>query len=275
VSEAELAVEQFRQSLKGIGVTKPHSFGEEQWLKLLGPADQLAELVLHHKLRGSVAGKRKLRLFCTEGCRLVWDRLDTDAQRMVEAAERYVAGVARKADLAAVHANAESLARAASEAARPFDNDGVRDTPAGIAAFQLREMRELVQYTTAPAALDRYQVTHVVTNLTRLLSTVKALNPWSAYGPALEAAGDRVKLLIRCLFGNPFRPVAFDATWKTSAVVGLAETIFADRAFGCMPILADALQDAGCNDDSILDHCRRDGPHVRGCWVVDMFLGKP
>ena len=47
------------------------------------------------------------------------------------------------------------------------------------------------------------------------------------------------------------------------------------RDFGAMPILADALQDAGCEDAAILDHCRdANGVHVRGCWVVDLVLGK-
>jgi hypothetical protein len=79
---------------------------------------------------------------------------------------------------------------------------------------------------------------------------------------------------IRCLFGNPFRPVAIDPGWRTSTVVALAEGVCADRAFDRLPILADALQDAGCEHPDILAHCRSDGPHVRGCWVVDLLLGK-
>jgi len=78
----------------------------------------------------------------------------------------------------------------------------------------------------------------------------------------------------RDIFGNPFRPVAFDARWRTADVLGLARGIYEDRAFDRMPLLADALMDAGCDSDDLLTHCRGDGPHVRGCWVVDLVLGK-
>jgi hypothetical protein len=80
--------------------------------------------------------------------------------------------------------------------------------------------------------------------------------------------------LVRCVFGNPFRPATADPSWLTSTVVSLAEGIYADRAFDRLPIPADALQDAGCANDDVLDHCRGPGPHVRGCWVVDLVLGK-
>jgi hypothetical protein len=62
--------------------------------------------------------------------------------------------------------------------------------------------------------------------------------------------------------------------WLTSAVVSLAAGIYTDRAFDRLPILADALEDAGCDRAEVLDHCRGTGPHARGCWVVDLLLGK-
>jgi hypothetical protein len=80
--------------------------------------------------------------------------------------------------------------------------------------------------------------------------------------------------LIHDLFANPFRPIALDPRWRTSDAVGLARAIYDDRAFDRLPILADALIDAGCDDEQVLAHCRSDGPHVRGCWVVDLVLGK-
>jgi hypothetical protein len=80
--------------------------------------------------------------------------------------------------------------------------------------------------------------------------------------------------LNRDSFGNPFRPVAFDPNWRTSNVVSLARSMNESRDFSAMPILSDALQDAGCDHADILDHCRGSGPHVRGCWVVDLVLGK-
>jgi hypothetical protein len=80
--------------------------------------------------------------------------------------------------------------------------------------------------------------------------------------------------LIRDIFGNPFRPVAFDPRWRTADVTTLARGIYEDRAFERLPLLADALMDAGCDSEDVLTHCRSDGPHVRGCWVVDLVLGK-
>jgi hypothetical protein len=80
--------------------------------------------------------------------------------------------------------------------------------------------------------------------------------------------------LLRDIIGNPFRPVAFSPEWRTDTALSLAGQMYDSRDFGAMPILADALQDAGCEDEDILNHCRGNGPHVRGCWVVDLVLGK-
>jgi hypothetical protein len=80
--------------------------------------------------------------------------------------------------------------------------------------------------------------------------------------------------IIRDIFGNPFRPVTLDPSWITSTVTALARGMYESRDFSPMPILSDALQDAGCDCDDILAHCRGTGPHVRGCWVVDAVLNK-
>ena len=81
--------------------------------------------------------------------------------------------------------------------------------------------------------------------------------------------------VIRDIVGNPFRPITCDPSWRTSDVMLLAQGIYDDRAFDRMPILADALQDTGCDNDDILNHCRDTSLiHVRGCWVVDLVLGK-
>jgi hypothetical protein len=76
------------------------------------------------------------------------------------------------------------------------------------------------------------------------------------------------------ILGNPFRPVTFSPEWRTDTVVSLARQMYEPRDFSAMPILADALQDTGCDSEDILTHCRGPGPHVRGCWVVDLVLGK-
>jgi hypothetical protein len=81
--------------------------------------------------------------------------------------------------------------------------------------------------------------------------------------------------LLRDILGSPFRPVAFAPAWRTDTAVALAKQMYESRDFGAMLILADALQDAGCDNEDILAHCRdTSAPHVRGCWVVDLVLGK-
>src|SRR4029079_1475740 len=81
--------------------------------------------------------------------------------------------------------------------------------------------------------------------------------------------------LSRDIFGNPFLLVSFDPAWRTGTAVALASQMYESRDFGAMPILADALQDAGCDCADILSHYRDPhATHVRGCWVVDLVLGK-
>ena len=80
--------------------------------------------------------------------------------------------------------------------------------------------------------------------------------------------------LLHDIFGNPFRSIAAALFWLTPNVVNLAQAIYQNRAFDRLPVLADALEEAGCTNADILAHCRQPGPHVRGCWVVDLVLGK-
>jgi hypothetical protein len=91
---------------------------------------------------------------------------------------------------------------------------------------------------------------------------------------SVDDAERSIPHLLRDLFGNPFRPVAFVTRLCTSDVMSLARAIYDDNAFERLPILADALMDAGCEDEQVIGHCRGPGPHVRGCWVVDLVLGK-
>jgi hypothetical protein len=105
----------------------------------------------------------------------------------------------------------------------------------------------------------------------------------AGYGAAwaeVEAVPDYLRAkcdLVREVFGNPFRPVPVERSWlswREGTVVKLAEAIYDEWAFERLPILADALEDAGCDNADILAHCRQPGEHVRGCWVVDLLLGK-
>jgi hypothetical protein len=80
--------------------------------------------------------------------------------------------------------------------------------------------------------------------------------------------------LLRCIAGDPFRPPVDASAWRSATVVAIARGIDAERAFDRLPILADAMQDARCEDAEALDHCRGPGPHARGCWVVEWALGR-
>jgi hypothetical protein len=180
------------------------------------------------------AGERKLRLFACACCRA------------------YPAVLADPDFLAAV----ETAERAADGAAAPGEL-GAREYVVTELIFDTRyaKSRPLPHGAAQPlvAATARDPVPHWQLRPTR----AKAL------------AG-----LARCVFGNPFRGVAADYSWLTSTVTALARGIYEERAFDRLPILADALQDAGCDSADILGHCRGGGPHVRGCWVVDLLLGK-
>jgi hypothetical protein len=110
---------------------------------------------------------------------------------------------------------------------------------------------------------------------------------YSAVAPGLSALGRarytvffrerQARHLLRDIAGNPFRPVAFDPVWLAAndrMSLRLAQRIEAERAFDQLPILGDALEEAGCSESAILDHCRCPGPHVPGCWVVDGILDR-
>jgi hypothetical protein len=93
--------------------------------------------------------------------------------------------------------------------------------------------------------------------------------------PAFEPAAVASQMeIIHDIFGNPFHPATLDPAWRTPSVVNLADAIYDNRAFDCMPLLAGALEEAGYRDAEVLEHCRGPRPHVRGCWVVDLILGK-
>jgi hypothetical protein len=104
----------------------------------------------------------------------------------------------------------------------------------------------------------------------------------SAHNTRCAVRGPRVRStqanLLRCIFANPFRPLSSAdpawLSWNNGTVVRIAQGIYEDRDFDRLPILADALEDAGCTAPDILEHCRAPGEHARGCWLVDLLLGK-
>jgi hypothetical protein len=199
--------------------------------------DDIAKLLKRSRAR---PGGRKLRLLVCAWCNRRWNALDEGYQKALEVAERFAEGQASCAEL--------DLARQAARATRRMY---------GVPCAYARG----IQYTDAVSA-----AAHL------------ACFSYERRDPEiLEARAEERRLqivLLRDIFGNPFRPVAFDPEWRTDTAVTLAHQMYESRDFGAMPILADALQDAGCEEADILDHCRGPGPHVRGCWVVDLVLGK-
>ena len=180
------------------------------------------------------ASERKLRLAGCAYCRGVWPLLGKASRRVVVLGEEL--------------------------ADRPVDEERV------MPSCGRRFNRDNVFYTSGVNDTSRHDIAYRVAINDGWYTVQWTMGNWANYRVA--------NTFIRDIFGNPFRPVAFDPAWLTSTAVALAEGIYADRAFDRLPILADALQDAGCDDADILDHCRGDGPHVRGCWVVDLVLGE-
>lgn len=214
---------------------------EARWLACADPRPMLD----HIQPRTT---ERKLRLFLAACARLVWDSMPVpEAREAVEVAERWADGLAADAERQRV-----------SERLYAIPGEHRRAT-GGNWATALRP-EEVSAYFCALVSVHR-------PSNSRLTS-----RPSWQRGATM---GDRLPVLLRDVFGPlPFRAVAVDPSWLTSMVVALAIGIYEERAFERLPILADALQDAGCDDPDILGHCRGPGPHTRGCWVVDLLLGK-
>jgi hypothetical protein len=88
-----------------------------------------------------------------------------------------------------------------------------------------------------------------------------------------KAADQQIRLL-REIAGNPYRTITIDPSWRTPTVVALAHAVYDTQAFQRLPVLADALEDAGCDNEEMLIHCRISGSHVRGCWLIDLLTGR-
>jgi hypothetical protein len=118
--------------------------------------------------------------------------------------------------------------------------------------------RETAEYARLAAASDR--------------GWAPGLGQQTAQG-VLKEGGVQATLL-RCVIGPlPFRPVQIEASWRTPAVVALANTVYEERRWAEMSVLADALEEAGCTNADVLEHCRSP-VHTRGCWLTDLLLGK-
>ena len=186
------------------------------------------------------ASERKLRLLCVGLCRHIWDLLDDAGCRIaVEVTEKFADKLATQEELERAYSNTTSATTAANKAACY-----TADSP-----FHFYYAGE-----TAVCVLDAVTI--------------------FAQRSSFDVENQFHIGLLLDLFGNRFRPITLDPTWLSPKVVSFAQGIYDARTFDRMPELADALEEAGCTDPDILAHCRGPGPHVRGCWLVDLLLGK-
>ena len=214
---------------------------EAEWLACTDAQPLLSFLV-------GTASARKLRLIACGCCRQIWDRLtDERSRRAVEVAERFADGLATSGDLlAASHAAYDAAMAAAS-------THGPNWAAAGAAADTSNpEIARRVLGDGGAVSFAAYKA-----KSGRRLRQCQVI--WDIMGPL------------------PFRPVAAEAAWLTwngGMVTKLARGIYEERAYDRLPVLADALEEAGCAEAELLGHLRSAGPHVRGCWALDLILGK-
>jgi hypothetical protein len=99
---------------------------------------------------------------------------------------------------------------------------------------------------------------------------------WQTSAPLREKKPIRKEQvgLVREVFGDPFRELKFDPAWRRGDVVAMAKAIASEGTFEDMPILADALEDVGCDEPAVLTHLRGGGRHVLGCWALDLVRGR-
>jgi hypothetical protein len=233
---------------------------EEEWLACEEP-QPLIEFAAPN------TGERKCRLLAAALCRHVISLVTSECgHRAVEVVEAYADGFATAVDLRTIREQVGDEYCAVPDPRALLTEPTLAFKTASIA---------LQATMFAASEFDDYL-------LSCFLCTEKAcVRRWM-----LRARPDEVRppytlmvsgqlSLLRDIFGNPFRPVAFAPEWRTSTAVAIARGMYESRDFSAMPILADALQDAGCDNDDVLNHCRDEkGVHVRGCWVVDLVLGK-
>ena len=237
---------------------------ETEWLACNDPKVMLSFLRCTRR-RGRPSG-RKLRLFVCACCRRISSLLtDERSRQAVAVAEMYVDGLASE----------ETLWAAEKEAA--------------VAYAALRALPDPAAYCAAAPAVEAvrakykpgYDCCVYAADVATMAPAVQATAAPKGYmyDAVVQSAERGVQAgLLRCICGNPFSPRSplprAVLVWNGEMVCRLAQVIYDERAFDRLPILADALEDAGCENADILNHCRHPGEHMRGCWVVDLLLGK-
>jgi hypothetical protein len=243
---------------------------ETEWLACGDPTAMLEFL-------RSKASDRKLRLFACACCRRSW-RLSERAATTLELAERHADGLVT---MEAVEANLELLA------GEPDSHEGARGWSMEMSGLVCGRAYDGAWFSGMAAAFadgDAFGHKVVWPECSKYLRCLFG-NPFPRLHPQRKRWLTAALRFVGLIAGNSRRretsqpdatlaTFAVDPSWLTSTVRSLASQMYESRDFGVMPILADALQDAGCDSAEVLDHCRGPGPHVRGCWVVDLVLGK-
>jgi hypothetical protein len=240
---------------------------EAEWLAGADITEMVSYLKEELRAHRFKKGQRRLRLFTCACCRLVWGLMtDERARQAVLLGERYADGQVSKEEMTAAH-------KAQAKAFSPLLNISHQCSPSFCAADCAHIATVSLLYPSGDGGA------HFGTQYARFASEFSSrsslYSPPEA-GPSTESARLQADLL-RDVFGNPFRPPALDPAWlrrDQGTVVKVARAIYEGPAFERLPVLADALEDAGCGEEQFLGHLRSAGPHVRGCWAVDLLLGK-
>jgi hypothetical protein len=228
---------------------------EEEWLECADP-----QVMLRYLQRKT--NDRKARLFACGCVRRIYAVLtDERSRNAIEAAQRFADNLAGNEEREAAFAAAENATEPLLAAVEVRGEYTLDFWAASAAVATLR-----IRTRPSPAECDPIET---AAGFSRMAAGVDFDRPdVASKEEAAQAA------LLRDIFGNPFRPVTVEPVWRTTNVVALAQAIYDDRAFDRLPILADALEDAGCTNAEILTHCRQPGEHVLGCWLIDLVLAK-
>jgi hypothetical protein len=237
-------------------------------------------------LRG-LASERNFWLVSAAFCRQALDLMaDERSRRAVEMVERFADGLVSPDELAAASEEAhsayrESAARADElEVGQWADDDWLTEAArhAASAAYSAsRSPRRHSWDRPGDQIVVLSAVSFAVACKMGFAAGARPGKPWCEGEGITEAARlveqrDLVPL-VHCIFGDPFHPTKFDESWRTPPVIRLAAEAYRNPATEILRVLSDCIEEAGCQDPVILGHCRGD-THARGCWVLDLILGK-
>ena len=221
-------------------------------------------------------GPRKLRLLAAAFCRAAWHLTDHQAVwAATVAVERFAD---RQIATDELEAHRQTCRGVASEAHESYVRCTQEGRPGGLRFWVTHELAWAVAFA-ATTPFDPVQIGYqAAAAAERARTGLGGAVPPQTRPPEWDAIRRDQSVAFRGLVwdvaGNPFRPAELDPHWRTGTAVSIARGMYEAHDFSAMPILADALQDAGCDGEAVLAHCREPGVHVRGCWVVDLVLGK-